>query len=884
MSRRRKKPKPAPKKKPASPLNPAANARWLKDRYVHACTLAERRNYDEAQRAFVYLGTLTSDGVFKASLRNDLAVLAAAHGDLVAARAGFVAALALDPLCANAKANLALLDEDHPPSGELHAAQGRDPAAMVHPRIKVALVSFLFNWPSTGGGNIHTVELGHFLMRAGYVVQHFFARYEPWGIGRIERGRPLPGHVLDFDAAGWNADAIQARFADAVRAFDPDCVIITDSWNFKPLLAEAVRPFPYFLRMQALECLCPLNNIRLLPEADGTFRQCPLHQLANPAECGRCVQERGHRSGALHQLERALSGAGTPAYHERLLRAVRDAEAVLVVNPLSEVMVSPYARRVCVVTAGMDPARFPWPWAEGPVKNPSPQPPPRSGEGEPDPSPQPPPRSGEGEPDSNSPPPGSAVGDRGGVLPPPLRFGEGVGGRGGTTTRPGVHTLFFAGLVDEWIKGFAVLREACRLLWQRRQDFELVATGEPAGRINEYTRYVGWLSQEELPRHLRAADVCVVPATAQEALGRTAVEAMAVGRPVVASRLGGLPFTVPDGAAGLLFEPGDADDLARKIEMLLDDAGLREQLGLAGRRRFEEHYAWPGLIERHYKPLLKKRAWPAMPRAGQPQGMALYPEAVLDRPRSAFTPFIPARVDQEKLIADVGDFFGLKKADAAAMYSTYRALHDARGYAETLGELKTLCFEEAFVLFAALNTLRPRTVVEIGAQDGKALRRLVDIKNLLGLDCRVIAFDVADQRRHVGPGEAELVLKDLTGCFVREVLQAYEPGLVFHDEHSYALLREVITETLAHGRWTLAVHDCGRGLCNPHMTLRKEDRGVTSHTGVWERHVLAEVFGVELPTAPRLDDMATGTHRLRIFETPHGLGVLRPRAGQAVAV
>jgi glycosyltransferase involved in cell wall biosynthesis len=836
MSRRRKKPKPAPKRPPASPINPAANAQWLKDRYDHACTLAERRKYDEAQREFEHLGTLTSDAVFQASLRNDLAVLAAARGDLATARAGFVAALALDPLWANAKANLALLDEDHPPNGELRAVQGRDPVEKVHPQIKVALVSFLFNWPSTGGGNIHTVELGQFLRQAGYAVSHFFARYEPWGIGRIEGGRPIGGHVLEFDEAGWNGDAIQARFADAVRAFDPDCVIITDSWNMKPLLAEAVRPFPYFLRMQALECLCPLNNIRLLPEADGTFRQCPLHQLANPAECGRCVQERGHRSGALHQLERALSGAGTPAYHERLLRAVRDAEAVLVVNPLSEAMVSPYARRVCVVTAGMDPARFPWPWPEGPQD-----------------------RSTGGSPVTPT--------DR----------------RAACVTATRQHTLFFAGLVDEWIKGFAVLREACRLLRQRRQDFELVATGEPAGRINEYTRYVGWLSQEDLPRHLRAADVCVVPATAQEALGRTAVEAMAVGRPVVASRLGGLPFTVPDGAAGLLFEPGDAGDLARKIEMLLDDAGLRERLGLAGRRRFEEHYAWPGIIERHYKPLLKKRPWPAMPRAGQPQGMALYPEAILDRPRSAFTPFIPARVDQEKLIADVGDFFGLKKADAAAMYSTYRALHDARGYAETLGELKTLCFEEAFVLCAALNTLRPRTLVAIGAQDGKALRRLVDIKNLLGLDCRVVAFDVADQRRHVGPDEAELVLKDLTGCFAREVLQAYEPGLVFHDEHSYALLREVITETLADGRWVLAVHDCGRGLCNPHMTLRKEDRGVTSHTGVWERHVLAEVFGVDLPTAPRLDDVATATHRLRIFETPHGLGVLRPRTGQAAA-
>ncbi|HJT78787.1 MAG TPA: glycosyltransferase, partial [Gemmataceae bacterium] len=65
-----------------------------------------------------------------------------------------------------------------------------------------------------------------------------------------------------------------------------------------------------------------------------------------------------------------------------------------------------------------------------------------------------------------------------------------------------------------------------------------------------------------------------------------------------------LAATVADGATGLLCEPGDRDDLGRKIETLLDDADLRRRLGQAGRRRFKEHYAWDVIIERHYKPLL----------------------------------------------------------------------------------------------------------------------------------------------------------------------------------------------------------------------------------------------------------------------------------------
>jgi glycosyltransferase involved in cell wall biosynthesis len=157
------------------------------------------------------------------------------------------------------------------------------------------------------------------------------------------------------------------------------------------------------------------------------------------------------------------------------------------------------------------------------------------------------------------------------------------------------------------MKGFHVLLQACARLWTSRQDFRLIATADPPGHVNEFTRFVGWLSQEDLPKYLRAAGICVVPTVAQEALGRTAVEAMAAGRPVVASRLGGLPFTVAEGASGLLCEPGDPEDLARKIAVLLDEPELRRWMGEAGRKRFEEHFRWDVFIERDYRPLLKPR-------------------------------------------------------------------------------------------------------------------------------------------------------------------------------------------------------------------------------------------------------------------------------------
>ena len=317
-------------------------------------------------------------------------------------------------------------------------------------------------------------------------------------------------------------------------------MLITDSWNFKPLLAEAVDGYPYLLRLQAMECVCPLNNLRLLPGTDGRVSQCPRNQLADPEACRRCLVRRGHLSGDLHRAERQLSGVDHPDYHQRLVRVLRRAEAVLVVNPLTEALIRPSTPRVRVVTAGMDPARFP----EQPEEQ-----------------------------------------------------------------RPGASkcVFLFAGLVEEWIKGFAVLRDACRLLWQERRDFELMVTGDPPAEPEPFARYIGWQSQELLPRCYRAADLCVVPTIAQDALGRTAVEAMAAGRPVVASRIGGLPFTVLNGETGLLFRPGDPRDLAAQLTRLLGDPALRRRLGEAGRRRFEEHYTWNAIIERHYQPLLAPR-------------------------------------------------------------------------------------------------------------------------------------------------------------------------------------------------------------------------------------------------------------------------------------
>jgi len=512
------------------------------EQLLRGCQLAVSGYQDEARRVFNELDVNATDAPSRALAASNLAAIFAAEGNLEAARKGFLASLAHDPHCNAAKRNLAVLDAEI----GLKPIERTGPGTLepqqrpVERRIRVAIVSFLFNWPSSGGGIVHTVELAHFLKEAGYEVCHFFVRYDAWGIGAVTEPLPVAARCLEFDATSWNVPVIQRGLRESVQEYEPDYVILTDSWNFKPLLAEAVREFPYILRLQALECLCPLNNVRLLPEPDGRVSQCRYQQLASPEQCSQCVGHRGHFSGSLHKAERALSGVGTSQYNEKLTRAFSEAESVLVVNPLVEAMVSPFAKDVRVVTAGMDPGRFPWPPPNRPIQD-------------------------------------------------------------------GKTRILFAGVVQERMKGFHILHEACELLRKKRQDFELMVTADPPGRVDAFTVNLGWQTQGSLPAALWNCDILAMPTVAQEALGRTAVEAMAAGRPVVASRIGGLPFTVVGGLTGLLADPGSATDLAQKLTLLIDDVALRHSMGLAGRRRFEEHYSWPVIIERHYRPLLCKR-------------------------------------------------------------------------------------------------------------------------------------------------------------------------------------------------------------------------------------------------------------------------------------
>ena len=114
------------------------------------------------------------------------------------------------------------------------------------------------------------------------------------------------------------------------------------------------------------------------------------------------------------------------------------------------------------------------------------------------------------------------------------------------------------------------------------QDLKDMAGGD------DRIRYVGYIKEVENIYH--TADIIVVPSRWQEPLGLINLEAGACSKPVVATRVGGIPEVIHDGINGYLVEPGDIEALTAKVITLINDPPGRKFMGESGRRLVEEKF------------------------------------------------------------------------------------------------------------------------------------------------------------------------------------------------------------------------------------------------------------------------------------------------------
>jgi len=127
---------------------------------------------------------------------------------------------------------------------------------------------------------------------------------------------------------------------------------------------------------------------------------------------------------------------------------------------------------------------------------------------------------------------------------------------------------------------------------------DLASTARRLG-VEDRVRFCPNVSDEELPRFLRAADVFVFPSQNRlEGFGLAVAEAMAAGLPVVIADMPGVREVIDPGTEGLLVEPLIPADIAAKVRELLDDPARRRRMGAAARKRAEERFGVDVVAER----------------------------------------------------------------------------------------------------------------------------------------------------------------------------------------------------------------------------------------------------------------------------------------------
>lgn len=142
---------------------------------------------------------------------------------------------------------------------------------------------------------------------------------------------------------------------------------------------------------------------------------------------------------------------------------------------------------------------------------------------------------------------------------------------------------------------------------QNDYTFSLVGDGELLEKtrnlcfqlnIEEKVRFLG--SRQDVPELLAGADVFVLTSN-WEGLPRSIIEAMRAELPVIASDVGGVSELVEEGVTGYLVPRGDAETLRARLEILIDNPELRQQMGMAGYERFIEKFTFDRMLKETVK-------------------------------------------------------------------------------------------------------------------------------------------------------------------------------------------------------------------------------------------------------------------------------------------
>ena len=164
-------------------------------------------------------------------------------------------------------------------------------------------------------------------------------------------------------------------------------------------------------------------------------------------------------------------------------------------------------------------------------------------------------------------------------------------------------TLLFLGWVGE-AKGIFDLVDSIEILAHKGYQFKLLIVGPEMRKgdtdkvikvivdkhLDKYAKVLGETERSEVVEYYHAADVYLLPSYT-EGLPLAILEAMAAGLPIVSTRVGAIPQVVEEGVNGFLVDPGDVEGLVSRLEILIKNEKLREEMGASNRTKILEEYS-----------------------------------------------------------------------------------------------------------------------------------------------------------------------------------------------------------------------------------------------------------------------------------------------------
>jgi glycosyltransferase involved in cell wall biosynthesis len=143
------------------------------------------------------------------------------------------------------------------------------------------------------------------------------------------------------------------------------------------------------------------------------------------------------------------------------------------------------------------------------------------------------------------------------------------------------------------------LKAKLTIVGEGQQKHELVALAEKLG-IKTHVFFEGFVPYANMPKYYQQCDIFCFP-TLGEPFGKAMIEAMACGKPVIASAIGGSTEIIRDGVNGVLFSPADSEALSTKMGWLLTDPKTRLRMGSKARQAVVERFSWPIIAEKYHQ-------------------------------------------------------------------------------------------------------------------------------------------------------------------------------------------------------------------------------------------------------------------------------------------